>query len=469
MLERGERCPTDAVIVAGQADVEPWFDATQRIRRQEGDMLLAGSRVLHGSLRAVVRWTGMDRAWARLTLDPERRADRHASPARLAERLCTSGALILAALAAVLALSARSGAVLALSSAAAAAATLCSVALPELIALQLTRGVYQLLGRGIAFRGPEALDQAARTTRVVFCAEGTLFADEPSVASIEPSGHVSNPELLALVSGAFASVASPLAGALGRCARAHQVRPDATRSPSHAAGLGVTAVASSGQSLVVGTRALLLGRRISVAAAETRIAELEGLGRHVLLAALDGRYVGLVAVQDGVASGGRAAVQRLLDTGVEPVLLAGAARDTCQALAHHLGLEHIRPEVLPEERHAELRRLADTSPALAVVGRASKDDVVLGAAPLSINVDGASGPLERWDIDVASGDVRDAAWAVYLARRLYADTMRSTLIAAVPALVALLCLLAGLPPWLAPLTGAMGTVLALRQSASSVS
>lgn len=469
VLETGDRSAADAVIVAGRAEVEPWFEATLRVPRQEGEMLLAGGRVLRGSLRAVVRWAGMDRAWARLTIDPDRRADRHASPARLAERLCTSGALLLASLAAVLAFSARPDATLALGSAAAVAAALCSVALPELIALQLASGVHQLLGRGISFRGPEALDRAARTTRVVFCAEGTLFADEPSVASIEPNAPVGSSDLLALVAGAFAGVSSPMAAALTRCAQSHQVRPDATRSPNHAAGLGVTAVASSGQSLVVGTRALLLGRHISVAGAETRIAELEALGRSVLLAALDGRYVGLVAVQDAVAPGGRAAVQRLLDAGVEPILLSGAARDTCQALARHLGLEHIRPEVLPEDRAAELRRLVDTTPALAVVGRSSKDDAVLGVAPLSINVDGASGPLERWDIDVASGDVRDAAWAVHLARRLYADTTRSTFIASASALLALLFLIVGLPPWLAPLTGALGTALALRQNRAPAS
>jgi hypothetical protein len=53
---------------------------------------------------------------------------------------------------------------------------------------------------------------------------------------------------------------------------------------------------------------------------------------------------------------------------------------------------------------------------------------------------------------------------VHLARKLYADTTRSTVIASAPALVALLCVLTGLPPWLAPLTGALSSALALRQS-----
>jgi len=210
-------------------------------------------------------------------------------------------------------------------------------------------------------------------------------------------------------------------------------------------------------------RALLLGRRISVAGAEKRVAELEALGRSVLLAALDGRYVGLLALQDGIAAGGRAAVQYLIDAEVEAILLSGEARDTCNALAHHLGIDHVRPEVAPEDRASELRRLADSTPDLAVVGRASKDDAVLGAVPLSINIEGAGGALERWDIDVASGDARDAAWAVHLARKLYADTTRSIVAASAPALVALLASLLGLPAWLAPLAGVAGSALLIQR------
>jgi cation transport ATPase len=463
LLESGERSPADAVIVAGRARVEPWFASPLSVPRQEGDALLAGARVVEGALRAVVRWVAMDRAWARLTLDPDRRADRHAVPARLAERLCTSGALVLALLGALLAFSAQAQAVQVVSSAAALAAMLCGIALPEIVALQLSGGVRELLARGVSFRDPGALDRAARVGAVVFCAEGTLFSDEPGVASIEPAGSLSQQELLALVAGAFAGVASPLASAVQRCTQEHQVRPDGTRSPHHTPGLGVSAVASSGQSLVVGTRALLLGRHISVAGAESRIGELEALGRSVLLAALDGRYVGLLALQDRIAPGARAAAQHLLDAQVEAILLSGEARETSKALAHQIGIEHVRAEIAPEARAVELRRLEESPGPLAVVGRASKHDSVLGAASLAINIDGAGGPLERWDVDVASGNVRDAAWAVQLTRKLYADTTRSILTATAPALVALISTMIGIPAWLAPIAAAVGSALALHR------
>lgn len=463
LLEPGERSPADALIVSGKARVEPWFGAEVRLVRQEGEVLLAGARATDARLRAVVRWAGVDRAWARLTLDPARRADRHAQSARLAERLAASGALLLGLGGALIALASHRGPALVLSSAAALGATLANIALPELVALHIARGVQRLLRRGIYFRSPAALDRAGRVSSVIFCAEGTLLRSELSVASIEPSPQLNTEELLGLLAGAYAGVPSPIAAAVQRSAQAHEVRPDATRSPIYTPGLGVTAVASSGQTLVVGTRTLLLEQRVSVAGAEARIAELEGLGRSVLLAALEGRWVGLLALQDSPAPGARAAVQGLLDSGVEPVLLSAETRETCRALARHIGVEHVRPEILPEQRADEVRRLAETRSGIAVVACGSTDDAALGSAPLSINLDARGGPVERWDVDIASGDVRDAAAAVQLAGELHLQTRRALQLALAPAALATALLFAGMPAWLVPLLGLGGTFLALRQ------
>jgi P-type E1-E2 ATPase len=279
---------------------------------------------------------------------------------------------------------------------------------------------------------------------------------------------MSTEELLRLMAGVYAGIASPIGVALSRSVQAHQIRPDATRSPNYLPGMGVTAVASTGQPLVVGTRALLLERRISVASAEARIAELEALGRSVLLLALDGRWVGLVALQDSLRPGARGAVQHLLDAGVEPVLLSGDARETCQALARIIGIEHVRPEVLPDARAAEIRRLSQAGATVAVVGRSTTDDGALGAAQLSVNIDPSGGPLERWDVDVASGDVRDAALAIQLARQLHVETRRAVLTVVAPAAIALLLLVWGAPPWIAPLAGLAGSAVALARLKTSV-
>jgi Cu+-exporting ATPase len=464
VLNAGDRSPADAVVVAGRGLVEPWRDSTWRVVRQDGDAILAGALVLEGALRTVVRWVGNDRAWARLTVDPTRRADRHLALCKLAAWLGGTGAALFAVAGAALAIGLHREPALAISYAAAAGAALSNVGLSELLGLLVAGDVHRLLLRGICFRTPAALDRAGRTSIVVFCSQGSLLKGEFNVASIEPTGATSTDDLLCLIAGAYASVASPVGLALSRSAQAHQLRPDATRSPNYLPGLGVTAVTSTGQALVVGTRALLLERRISVASAEARIAELEALGRDVLLVALDGRWVGLVALQDTLQPGARAAVQRLLDSRVEPVLLSGDARETSRALARHMGIEHVRPEVLPEDRAQEIRRLSQTGTQVAVVGRGSSDDGALGAAQLSINIDVSGGPLERWDIDIASGDVRDAALAVTLARQLHTRLRLALISALVPVALAFLLLIAGLPAWSLPLAGLLGTAAALRRN-----
>jgi Cu+-exporting ATPase len=463
LLRAGERVQVDVVITAGEARVEPWPGSRSSVRRHEGDGLLAGTLVVEGALRAVVRWIGHDRGWARLGVDPTRRADRHLGVARLAERLASTGAVTLGLLVVVACLSLEVSPMLALGYGAAALAALANVALADLIAISVAQGVHRLQLRGICFRSAAALDRAGRVSSVVFCDRGTLLSGELSVASIEPAGNLSEGELSSLLAGAYAGVASPIAFALTRSLSAQKLRADAVRSPNHLPGLGVTAVASNGQVLVAGTRALLLDRRISVASAETRLAELEALGRSVLLVALDGRWVGLVALQDGLRPGARAATQTLIDAGVEPVLLSGEARETCRALARHIGIEHVRPEVLPHDRAAEVRRLSQAAGVLAVVG-SSIDDAALAAAPLSIDIDARGGPLERCDIAIVSGDVRDAAGAIQLAHALHARTRTALVTALAPSTLGLLLWLVGLPAWLMPMLGFLGTVIAGRRS-----
>ena len=66
-----------------------------------------------------------------------------------------------------------------------------------------------------------------------------------------------------------------------------------------------------------------------------------------ILAARTTKVVGMVALQDSLRAGARAAVQRLLDARIEPVLMSGEARDTCETIGRSLDNERTpRPSVL---------------------------------------------------------------------------------------------------------------------------
>src|SRR5262249_34872299 len=209
---------------------------------------------------------------------------------------------------------------------------------------------------------------AGRAGVAVGCRRGRVLRGEREIVALEPladgasrRGHqiVDEGRLVALAAGAETASTHPFAAAILRGARARGQRPENVRNAQVHAGLGVTALASTGERLVVGSRALLLQEKVSIAVADARVSELEAQGRSVLLVALAGRLVGRFALQDGLRPGARPAVQRLLDARIEPVLLSGEARETCETIGRALDIDHVRPEVLPAERGAEVRALRE--------------------------------------------------------------------------------------------------------------
>lgn len=462
VLESGDVVPVDATVSAGTATVQPWRSATTREERRDGDVIVAGARVIEGRLRAVVSWAGPDRAWVRLSSDPHRRADLYSSLGRAGRIFAERLAPFLTAAAALAAFASNFDWVEVSLLAVSVHAALTNPALATVPALHVARAILAGLRRGIAFRAAEAFDRAGKVSTLAFCARGTLLLGEPEVADIEAFGEHRATDVLALVAGAESGSQRATATAIQRAARARGVRPDGVRSPNPQPGLGTTAVASNGQALVVGSRALMLREHVSVAAVEARLTELEAMGRSVLLVALGGRLIGLLGLQDGLRPGARAAVQHLLDIGIEPVLLSGDARETCEALGHALDIDHIRPELPPSERGDAIHRLMDGGAVVAVLGRSPADDLALSAGDVSIALSTAGSTSSEWNVQLASDDVRDAAFALRLAHDARREARLSLLVALAPAAMASVAATLSLTiPALAPLGAALGVSLAL--------
>jgi Cu+-exporting ATPase len=332
------------------------------------------------------------------------------------------------------------------------------------------------MGAGITYKDPRAFERAGATNIVVLSARGTVLMGEPEIVAIDPVGSAGRASdrreaeadtsddvarVLSLAAGAETASTHPFAAAVLRAARMRGVRADHVRNATVHAGLGVTALASTGERLVVGGRAIMLEEKIGVAAADGRVTELEAQGRSVLLVALGDRLVGLIALQDGLRAGARAAVQRLLDARIEPVLVSGEARDTCETIGRALDIEHVRPEVLPPDRGAEVRALAEGGHVVAVVGHPVGDDAALGAADVAIAMGAAGSTPGEWAVALASDDVRDAARAVTIPHEMRERVRTSIILGAAPGIVALLAIGFGVAPLAtAPLAVVVGAITA---------
>ena len=361
VVEAGELVGVDAIVTAGEARVVPWLGANVEVMKREGDPVVAGARVVTNRLRMTTTWSGRDRAWVKLLSLASARIEVAAPTPRILRHTVERGvpcAAVLVGLA-IFAAGATPAEVLAAMSAAAIAFG--AKALVSIAGLHYARAHLQALGSGITYKDPRAFERAGAANIAVLSARGTVLLGEPEIVAVEPigagrrdaeagdEGDDDVARVLSLAAGAETASTHPFAAAILRAARTRSARPDHVRNATVHAGLGVTALASTGERLVVGGRAIMLAEKIGVAVADGRVTELEAQGRSVLLVALGDRLTGLIALQDGLRAGARAAVQRLLDARIEPVLVSGEARDTCETIGRALDIEHVRPAVLPAE------------------------------------------------------------------------------------------------------------------------
>lgn len=461
LVEPGETIGVDGIVTAGKAEVVPFVDSPAVISKREGDAVVAGASVVSGRLRVRATFTAGERAWVRLTSSAAR--VEVAAPLVVVGRRMVERGVPVAALVVAGATYANNGAWPDVVIAACAGAFgLSAVAAVAASALAHARGHVAAQRRGIVYKDAGAFDVAARADVAVVCSRGTILLGEPEIVVIEAVPGKEVDRVLSLAAGAEMAAGDALAAAVLGEARARGVRPENVRSALVSEGLGVTALVQNGDKVIVGSRAFLLKEKVSVAVSDARVSELEAQGRSVLLVALGGRLVGLLALQDGLRPGARAAVQRLHDARIEPVLLSGEARETCETIARALDIEHVRPEILPSDRGAEVRALADGGHIIAAIGHAASDDGALGSADVSVAMGAAGSAPGEWGVALASDDVRDAALALTVPRACRERAKSAVLVGGGAQAISLLGIAFGIaPPVFAPVMGVLAAACVL--------
>jgi len=466
----GEIVGVDATVAAGEACVVPWLDARDEMMKREGDPVVAGARVRSNQLRMIATWSGRDRAWTRLFSLQAGSIDTNAPTARTVRHVAERGAPVAALSIGIAAFVGGATTVEIVGAMCAAAMAFAARAASSMAALHFSRAQLDALANGITYKDPCAFEKAASANVAVLSARGTVLLGEPEIVAVEPAAGFDAERVIAFAAGAEMGSTDPFASALLRVARTQGVHPDYVRNAKVQPGLGVTACASTGERLVVGGRAMMLEEKIGVAMFDARVSELEGQGRSVLLVALGDRLAGIIALQDGLRAGARAAVQLLLDARVEPVLLCGEARETSETIGRALDIEHVRPEVLPADRGAVVRALAESGNVVAVIGHPANDDAALAAADVAIAMGAAGSAPGDWAVALAGDQLREAALALAIPRAARERARAAMALGASPSLVALLAIAFGIAPLavapLAALLGAIAVVLHARERPS---
>jgi Cu+-exporting ATPase len=274
---------------------------------------------------------------------------------------------------------------------------------------------------GVLVRNAEALETMEKVDTLVLDKTGTLTEGKPRVTQVTAMGDATESELLRLVASLERSSEHPLAAAIVKAAEERGLKLSAAANFESLTGKGVVGRVES-REVAVGNASLLAARQVHAESLTSQAEELRRRGQTVMLAAIDGKPAGLIAVADPIKSSAREAIQSLKRSGLRLVMLTGDNRATAEAVANELGISEFEAEVLPERKSAIVRRLQNEGRIVAMAGDGVNDAPALALADVGIAMgSGTDVAMESGDIILVKGDLSGIARA----RNLGHATMRN--------------------------------------------
>jgi Cu+-exporting ATPase len=149
----------------------------------------------------------------------------------------------------------------------------------------------------------------------------------------------------------------------------------------------------------------------------------EESGATAIWVAVDGEPAGIVSLRDTIKPGSAAAISRLKQLGLRPILLTGDNAAVAEQVATAVGIprEDVFAGVLPEGKVDAVRKLQAGGATVAMAGDGVNDAAALAQADLGIAMgSGTDVAIEAADLTVMGNDLGQVAQAIELSRRTLA-------------------------------------------------
>jgi Cu+-exporting ATPase len=432
----GEKVPVDGAVTDGRSSVDESMISGEPIpvEREKGAKVIAGTVNGTGSLLIRAERVGSDTLLAHIVRMVSEAQRSRAPVQRLVDQVARyfMPAVLLVSLFTFLAWSLwgpEPRLAHALVSAIAVQIIACPCALGLATPMAIMVGTGRGANAGVLIRDAAALETLQKADTLVVDKTGTLTEGKPKLSTVEPVEGVSADDLLRLAASLERGSEHPLAAAIVQGAEAKGLRLAEVKDFQSITGKGVEGRVEDHQ-LALGNLALMADLGISADKLLSRLEALRGEGQTVMLAVLDGQLAGLVAVVDPIRESTPEAIHRLHAEGLRLIMVTGDSQTTARAVARGLGIDEVFAEVLPQEKHAVIKRLQDEGRIVAMAGDGINDAPALAQAQIGIALGtGTDVAMESAGTTLVRGDLRGIARARALSRATMRTIRQNLLLA----------------------------------------
>ncbi len=284
---------------------------------------------------------------------------------------------------------------------------------------------------GFLVREGDALERLARVSRITFDKTGTLTYGTPKVirvVSLMPEDE--GDRLYRICASAEQMSEHPLGKAVTQCYRQEKGKEQSLLKVEGfrmLPGRGVSALVE-GQKVLAGNDKMMQEHEIELPDDKDRkednlqmqIQEHLEKGCTIIYVAVDGRFVGFLALSDTLRKESTAMMDALTALHVQPVLLTGDHENAANTIAGQLHIKEVHANCLPEDKLKWISSYQEKKEAVCMIGDGINDAPALKAADVGIAMGGIGSDIavDAADIALVDDEVKELPHLVALSKRM---------------------------------------------------
>ncbi len=426
-VKANEKIPADGVIIEGETSVDESMVTGEPIPVEKiaGDKIIGGT--INGKRGFLMRAekVGSDTLLANIVRMVGEAQRSQAPIQRLADIVSAYfvPAVILVAIIAFIAWLTFGSFSYALVAAVSVLIIACPCALGLATPMSIMVGTGHGAKNGVLVKKAEALETLEKVNAIVVDKTGTLTEGKPRLQRVisDSKSQISDDELLKLVASLERSSEHPLAEAIVEGAEGKGIDFVRVEDFESVTGRGIFG-RIDGKEIVLGNRKMLEEKGVTLNSELEALNTLRSEGQTVMLAAVDGKFAGLISVADSIKESAQNAIDELHRQNIEIIMMTGDNAKTAESVAKKLKIDQVFADVLPDQKAEKVKELQSNGKIVAMAGDGVNDAPALAQAQVGIAMGtGTDIAMESADITLLKGDLR----GILKAKRLSEATMRN--------------------------------------------
>ena len=269
---------------------------------------------------------------------------------------------------------------------------------------------------GILFKGGVQLEKMGALAAVAFDKTGTLTAGKPVVTDYIVREGMDEQEVLAIIAGIESHSTHPLADAIIKYARDHQVDLVSPKTIENVVGFGVIGVID-GKEYKIGKAQLFADD--AGAFADSVGLKWQKEGKTLVYISDEEGMLGIIALKDTVRTEAATAIKGLDDLGIATIMITGDNEETARIIAEEVGMTDYIASCLPDQKVKTVKELQEKYGVVAMIGDGINDAPALATANIGIAMgEGTDVALETADVVLMKNNLTRLSQAVKLSRRM---------------------------------------------------